>query len=182
MELLPKMRSNWKRILLQEISTIVEQIMNRDAKVCQPEDSLNKAAQIMWEHRCGALPVVDKQFRPIGFLTDRDICMGAYTQGKTLSSLRVDTAMAREVFSCKAADDLESAATTMQQKRLRRLPVLDREGKLVGLLLLDDLAHEATRTLRGGENTALRDLVLEILLSINRGRMRLSASSQAPDE
>src|SRR5580692_11984200 len=103
MELLPKMRSNWKRILLQEISTIVEQIMNRDAKVCRPEDSLNKAAQIMWEHRCGALPVVYNQFRPIGFLTDRDICMGAYTQGKTLSSLRVDTAMAREVFPCKAA-------------------------------------------------------------------------------
>jgi CBS-domain-containing membrane protein len=161
---------------------IVEQIMNRDAKVCYPQDSLNKAAQIMWDHRCGALPVVDDHFRPIGFLTDRDICMCAYTQGKTLSSLQVNTAMARKVFSCQAADDLEFAAASMQQKRLRRLLVVDSEGKLVGLLSLDDLAHEARRNLRGGANTALRDLVLEVLLSINRGRMRLSASSRTLDE
>ena len=161
---------------------IVEQIMNRDAKVCEPEDSLNRAAQIMWEHRCGALPVVDKQFRPVGFLTDRDICMGAYTQGKILGAIPVATAMAREVFRCNATDDLESAASLMRQRGLRRMPVVDSEGRLVGLLLLDDLAHEATRTLRGGVNSSLRDLVLEILLSINRGRMRLHVSREGQEE
>jgi predicted transcriptional regulator len=56
---------------------IVEQIMNRDVKACHPQDSLNLAAQIMWDNACGA--VVDEQSRPIGFLADRDVCMAAYT-------------------------------------------------------------------------------------------------------
>jgi CBS-domain-containing membrane protein len=151
----------------------VEQIMNRDVKSCGPQDPLNRAAQIMWEKRCGAVPVVDEQSRPIGFLTDRDICMAAYTQGKPLDALRVETAMARKVVSCGVEDELGSAARLMQQNRTRRLPVIDQNGKLVGLLSLDDLACEAARTLRGGVNDELRNLVLEVHLSINRGRMLL---------
>jgi CBS domain-containing protein len=60
----------------------VEQVMNRSVKSCRPGDSLNQAAQLMWENRCGAVPVVDAEFKPVGFLTDRDICMAAYTRGK----------------------------------------------------------------------------------------------------
>ena len=151
----------------------VEQIMNRDVKTCHPKDSLNQAAKIMWEQRCGAVPVVDEQGRAVGFLTDRDICMAAYTQGKPLDKLRVETAMARKVVSCTAEDDLDSAARLMRQSRTRRLPVVDKGGTLVGLLSLDDLACEAARTLRGGVNDELRNLVLEVHLSINRGRLRV---------
>ena len=151
----------------------VEQIMNREVKTCRPQDSLNQAAQIMWDERCGAVPVVDDQSKPIGFLTDRDICMAAYTQGKPLIALQVEGAMARKVVCCRAEDDLDSAAQLMRQNRTRRLPVTDREGALVGLLSLDDLACEAARTLRGGTNDELRNLVLEVHLSINRGRVRV---------
>ena len=151
----------------------VEQIMNRSVKVCRPQDSLNKAAQIMWDEPCGAVPVVDDQCKSVGFLTDRDICMAAYTQGKPLEELRVETAMARKVVSCVAEDDLGSAAGLMRQNRTRRLPVIDQDGALVGLLSLDDLACEAARSLRGGVNDELRNLVLEVHLSINRGRVRL---------
>ena len=151
----------------------VEQIMNRDVKTCGPQDSLNKAAQIMWDESCGAVPVVDDQCRPVGFLTDRDICMAAYTQGKPLVELRVEGAMARKLVCCHAEDDLDSAAQLMRQNRTRRLPVTDRAGILVGLLSLDDLACEAARSLRGGTNAKLKDLVLEVHLSINRGRIRL---------
>jgi CBS-domain-containing membrane protein len=151
----------------------VDQIMNRNAKVCRPQDSLNKAAQIMWENSCGAVPVVDEQSRPVGFLTDRDICMAAYTQGKSLELLCVEGAMAKKVVCCKADDDLASAAHAMRQSGLRRLPVTDKEGRLVGLLSLDDLAHEAARTLRGGVNQELRNLVADTLISINRGRVHV---------
>lgn len=61
----------------------------------------------------------------------------------------------------------------MRQNCTRRLPVTDRDGALVGLLSLDDLACQASRTLRGGINNELRNLVLEVHLSINRGRVRL---------
>jgi CBS domain-containing protein len=151
----------------------VEQIMNRSVKVCHPHDSLNRPAQIMWENSCGAVPVVDERSRPVGFLTDRDICMAAYTQGKPLAQLRVEAAMARKVIACRAEDDLNAAARLMRQNRTRRLPVIGSDGALVGLLSLDDLACEAARTLRGGVNSELRNLVLEVHLSINRGRPRL---------
>ena len=151
----------------------VDQIMNRKVKVCRPQDWLNKAAHIMWEEPCGAVPVVDDQGMPVGFLTDRDICMAAYTQGKPLEKLRVETAMARKVVSCKAEDDLNSAAQLMRKNRTRRLPLVDHNGTLVGLLSLDDLAFEAARPLRGGVNAELRDLVLEVHLSIHHGRVRL---------
>jgi CBS-domain-containing membrane protein len=151
----------------------VEQIMNRHVKVCRPQDSLNKAAQIMWEEPCGAVPVVDEQSRPIGFLTDRDICMAAYTQGKPLAALRVETAMARKVISCAAEDDVHAAAQLMRQNHMRRLLVINQDGTLLGLLSLDDLAREAARTLRGGVNEELRNLVLEVHLAIQHGRLRL---------
>src|SRR5512146_1461988 len=151
----------------------VEQIMNRAVETCHPQDSLNKAAQIMWDEPCGAVPVVDDQQKPVGFLTDRDVCMAAYTQGKRLEELRVETAMARKVVSCSGEDDLESAVGLMRQYRTRRLPVIDRNGALVGLLSLDDLACEAARLLRGGVNEELRNLVLEVHLSMHHGRRRL---------
>jgi len=151
----------------------VEQIMNRDVKVSHPQDPLNQAAQIMWEAPCGAVPVVDDQGRPVGFLTDRDICMAAYTQGQPLECLRVETAMVRKVVACKAEDDLDSAALLMEKYRTRRLPVVDHNGILVGLLSLDDLAFEAARPLRGGVNAKLRDLVLQVHLAIHHGRVRL---------
>lgn len=151
----------------------VEQIMNRDVKTCGPQDSLNKAAQIMWDEPCGAVPVIDDQGRPVGFLTDRDVCMAAYTKGKPLAELQAEGAMARKLVCCRSDDDLDSAAQLMRQNRTRRVPVIDREGVLVGLLTLDDLACEAARALRGGMNAKLRDLVLEVHLSINHGRIRL---------
>ncbi len=151
----------------------VEQIMNRDVQTCGPHDSLNKAAQIMWDTPCGAVPVVNDHRSPIGFLTDRDVCMAAYIRNRPLTELPVEEAMSRTLICCGAEDDLDSAAQLMRQHRTRRVPVVDGNGTLVGLLTLDDLACEAARTLRGGTNDELGDLVLDVLLSINRGRIRL---------
>jgi CBS-domain-containing membrane protein len=82
-------------------------------------------------------------------------------------------AMSRKVVLCRAEDDLRSAAQLMRQNRTRRLPVINPDGTLVGLLSLDDLACEAARTLRGGVNDELRNLVLEVHLAIHHGRVRL---------
>ncbi len=149
----------------------VEQMMNRAVKACSPQDSLNKAAQLMWENVCGAVPVVDPHSKPIGFLTDRDICMAAYTQGKPIHAITVEAAMAREVVCCQVSDELDYAMRLMGQKHVRRLPVIGPDGKLVGVLSLDDLAYEAGRPLRGGVNWQLRDQVAEVFLAVSRGRI-----------
>jgi CBS domain-containing protein len=123
----------------------VEQLMTRTVQACRRWDSLNQAARIMWDQDCGCVPVVDDQRHVVGIVTDRDICMAAYTRGLPLWALQVDGAMAHEVHTCRPGDTLAAAERTMRAHQLHRLPVVDEAGVLVGLLSLRDLAVEATR-------------------------------------
>ncbi len=123
----------------------VRELMTADAKACGPSDSLNRAAQLMWENDCGAIPVVDEELRVIGMVTDRDICMAAYTQGRTLKQSLVDSAMSKGAFTCALGDDIAAADKLMCERQVRRLPVVDDEGRLAGIISLSDIAREADR-------------------------------------
>lgn len=120
----------------------VEQIMNQPAVACSVHDTLNTAAQLMWEHDSGAIPVMGNDDRVIGIVTDRDICMAAYTQGRPLQAIPVQAAMAKQVFTCRPDDSVEDAEQLMGAKQIRRLPVLNDAGQLVGMLSLGDIARE----------------------------------------
>ena len=125
----------------------VQELMTTQVKSCAPDDSLERAAQLMWENDCGALPVSmgDGANRIVGMITDRDIAMGALFQHRTLSELKVRDAMAKSVETCHASDPVAQAEKIMREARIRRLPVLDGAGSLVGILCLADLAREATQ-------------------------------------
>jgi CBS domain-containing protein len=123
----------------------VEETMTKDARVCAPTDTLNRAAQLMWENDCGCVPVVEADSKVVGMLTDRDICMAAYTQGATLHGTQVSSAMSREVFSCRPGDNLVSAQQLMRSHRVRRLPVVTEHGKLAGIISLTDIARAIER-------------------------------------
>jgi len=130
----------------------VEQLMTRDVKVCRSDDTLNRAAQLMWEFDCGCIPVIgtDGDGVVLGVVTDRDIAMAAYTQGRPLSAVSVSTAMARKVITCRANDGIDQAEALMRDNQVRRLPVLDQSGRLVGILSLDDIAREVQREAESG--------------------------------
>jgi CBS domain-containing protein len=121
----------------------VEQIMSRNVRTCSSEDSLNTAARIMWENDCGCVPVVDAGNHVMGMLTDRDISMAAYIQGRRLNDMSVSSAMSRDVFTCQPDDNVTAAGEVLRMHRIRRLPVVDKSGVLVGLLSLNDIACEA---------------------------------------
>lgn len=158
----------------------VKRLMKHQVRICGPHDTLNIAAQIMWEEVCGSVPVVDVDSRPVGFLTDRDICMAAYTQGRPLGELTVESAMARSVVSCGSEDDLTHATQLMRNNSLRRLPVVDASGILVGLLSLDDIACESQRNLRGATDHNLAGVVADVYGSIASTRCRRRHSSDPP--
>jgi len=122
----------------------VSDLMTAVVATCGPSDSLNRAAQIMWEQRCGSVPVVDETGAPAGMLTDRDAAMAAYTQGRRLDDISVSTAMSRPVWSCAATAPVEEAEGLMMAHGVRRLAVVDPQGRLVGVLSLDDIARGAT--------------------------------------
>jgi len=136
----------------------VQDLMTKQVQSCAPEDSLEHAAQLMWEHDCGCLPVCagNGANKTIGVITDRDICMNAYFQGKPLRDLRVRDAMAKQLHSCRASDAVHEAEKVMRESQIRRLPVIDAQGVLVGMISLADLAREAAR-----ESTAERKEISE---------------------
>lgn len=118
----------------------VSKLMRKDVKCCRIEDSLDTAAQLMWDFDIGALPVLDSEARVVGMITDRDVCMAAYTQGRQLRDIRVDTAMATKVIACRPDDDVVTARVLMADNQIRRLPVIGPEGRAAGIITIEDLA------------------------------------------
>jgi CBS domain-containing protein len=117
------------------------ELMTKGVLTCSPDDKLNRAAQIMWEHNCGAVLVVEANRRTIGIITDRDICMAAYTQGKPLWEIPVSAAAAYELISALPDDTIESVEALMRSAQIRRVPVLDKGGRAVGIISMADIAR-----------------------------------------
>ena len=125
----------------------ITRLMTTKVESCRPDESLSQAAERMWTHDCGCLPVLDPDGtgRVIGMVTDRDICMSAMFQGRPLHDLCVADAMSKDVRTCRPTDSVHVAERIMQESQIRRLPVVDDDGCLIGLLTLADLAREAAR-------------------------------------
>ncbi len=122
----------------------VEQLMTRPVWTCEPGASLQVAAGLMWEHDVGCV-VVQAGGRIVGVITDRDICMGGYTTGLAFNEVLVSRSMAIEPSVIDARATVDAAERLMRSKGIRRLPVVDDAGHLVGLLSLNDIAREAAR-------------------------------------
>jgi CBS domain-containing protein len=123
----------------------ISQVMKTDVEICEPDDNLAAAAGRMWDCDIGCLPVVDGAGQVIGMVTDRDICMAALTRGQALHEIPVSVAMAKEVLSCPPDATLIEAEEIMRSGQVRRLPVIDSDACLVGIVSLNDLALLADR-------------------------------------
>jgi CBS domain-containing protein len=125
----------------------IEELMNRFPATCGPDDTLREAQQKMQGGNCEFLPVTDGRESQclVGVITDGDIRMAAQLGGRSLEELRVRDAMAKEVYTCNAGDSLAEAEAIMQEAGIRRLPVLDESGRLLGVLSLTAVAYEAER-------------------------------------
>lgn len=135
------------------IAMRAQDLMSHPVFTCHVNDTLNVAAQRMWDHDCGALPVVNDEGILVGMVTDRDICMSAYMRGEALDSLLVNGAMSKHVVAARADEPIADVEEQMAKHKVRRLPVIDREGRPIGIISLNDLALEAAQPdtrLRGG--------------------------------
>jgi CBS domain-containing protein len=117
----------------------VSEVMTRAVQTVRPDDSLMDAAARMEELDVGMLPVCDGE-RLVGMLTDRDITMRSTAAGTSPGTARVQQAMTADVVYCFEDQDVSEATRLMQDKQIRRLAVLDRNKRLVGVVSLGDLA------------------------------------------
>lgn len=124
----------------------VEAIMTASPMTCRPADSLHDAAQRLWAEDCGSLPVVDGRNRLVGIITDRDIAMAGYLRNRRLAEIRVADSMSRQIAMCAPSDTVDLAMERMRTTRVRRLPICDDEGTLLGMLSIADVTQEALRS------------------------------------
>jgi CBS domain-containing protein len=131
----------------------VSELMTKNAMTCRPDQPLHHAAQIMWDHDCGCVPVVDDFNTIQGMITDRDVCMAALMQGRSLSEIPIGSAMSRAIYGCAPSDDVDKAAELMRARQVRRVPVLDAEGHVLGVLSLGDFARALSSSATNGVTT-----------------------------
>jgi CBS domain-containing protein len=99
----------------------------------------------MWDRDCGVIPVVDAAGQVVGVVTDRDICIGLATKGRTASHVAAREIMSRGLHTCLPGDDVAAALDVMKSAKVRRLPVIDRDGHLKGILSLNDVVLNTKR-------------------------------------
>ena len=132
----------------------VKDVMTKDVRICGINDDVSTAARTMWMRNCGVLPVVAKDGSVVGIVTDRDLCIAAGSKNREPSRISVSEVITHRLYSCAPDADVREALQIMREKRVRRLPVLDADGKLCGILSLDDVALKARQAAKPAELSA----------------------------
>ena len=124
----------------------VRDIMVKAPVFCHPDTNLAVVTEKMWVHDCGMLPVVDDELGVVGVITDRDICISLGTRNQKASDIRVRDVTSGNLYACVPDDEIHSALGIMEKGRVRRLPVVNREVKLMGVLSMGDNTLHAQKT------------------------------------
>ncbi len=119
-------------------------IMSAPAHTCVPTTDLATVARLMWDHDCGFIPVVDASGTVAGVVTDRDICIATATRRLLPEHLTAAQVMTSAIHACHLSDSVKDVLATMKRCRIRRVPVLDHEGRLQGVISLNDLVLAST--------------------------------------
>ncbi len=147
----------------------VSEVMTAAVKSCPIAGSINDAAQIMWENDCGCVPIVDEETRVVGVVTDRDLAMATYTQGRPLFDIAIEPVMSKKVVTCGPDDSVSFALKLMREAKVHRLPVVDEAGKLAGLISLSDIGREIEIDSAGARSNPAIELA-DVVASIRKPR------------
>jgi CBS domain-containing protein len=119
--------------------------MTTNAAFCRRETNLAAVGALMWEHDCGLIPVLDDKEKVTGVITDRDICIALSTRDRQPSKITAGEITTAPAFVCSPDDEIQTALITMSREKLHRLPVVNRERGLVGILSIKDLLLQAEK-------------------------------------
>jgi CBS domain-containing protein len=126
----------------------VKDVMHKGVEWAAPSTPVPDLARLMQKHDIGSIPVGEND-RLIGMVTDRDIVCRGLANGKDVSKLTARDVMTSNIVWCHADEDLDDATRIMEDKKIRRLPVIDKNKRMVGMLSLGDISHSAKSKLSG---------------------------------
>lgn len=123
-------------------------VMTKNPVACLPDDTASKAAQLMRNVDVGSIPVIENEQtrKLIGIVTDRDLALHVVADDLKASSVKVNDVMTREVVTCRTDDNIQMAVEAMAQNQLRRMPVVDRDQRLVGIIAQADVATRVNQS------------------------------------
>jgi CBS domain-containing protein len=118
------------------------EVMTKNPVCCLPNDSAAKAAELMKSGNIGSIPVIENEQsqKLVGIVTDRDLALKIVAGGRDAKSTEAQEVMTREVVTCLADDDLQNALDAMSAHKLRRIPVIDNNNRIVGIIAQADVA------------------------------------------
>ena len=124
------------------------EVMTKNPVCCVPGDRVAKVAQLMKNTDVGSVPIVEDEHsrRLVGIVTDRDLALKMVAEGRSALTAKAEEVMSVGMVTCRAEDDLEKALDAMSGKQLRRIPVVDDDGKIVGIIAQADVATRVNRS------------------------------------
>lgn len=134
----------------------VKEAMHAGVEWVEPETPVSMIAQKMRDLDIGAIPVCEKDHL-VGMITDRDITCRAVAKGTDLSKLTAGDVMTKNVVYCRDTEDLQDAIHIMENKQIRRMPAIDQDKRMVGMLSLGDVSHAASQQIAGEVIKAVSD-------------------------
>ncbi len=141
-----------------------EEVMTKNPVCCVPSDNVAKVAEMMKHENIGPIPVIENEQtrKLVGIVTDRDLAMKIVAEGRDARSTKVDVVMTQKVVTCHADDDLQKALDTMSEHQLRRIPIVDKDNRILGIISQADVATRVNQP----EKTA--EMVKEISQSSSK--------------
>lgn len=121
----------------------IKDVMTASPLTCHTRDTLDASCRIMWDSDCGSVPVVDDEGRLAGILTDRDVAIASWTRGEPMSRIPAAAVMSTKVTTCHEDDNVGDVHDKMRAARVRRIPVVDADGRPRGIVSLNDIACHA---------------------------------------
>ncbi|MBI4564439.1 MAG: CBS domain-containing protein [Planctomycetes bacterium] len=140
----------------------VRDVIKKDVQLCHPDMNLAEVGHLMLEADCGVIPVVDQGGKPIGVITDRDAFIALATRNRPAAELKVgDIVAGNHVLTCTTDDDIQDVLETMRTHQIRRVPIKDEEGRLAGIVSINDLVivAKSDREAKTGDVT-FKDIAL----------------------
>lgn len=157
----------------------VKDVMTKAVKACSRETTLTDVGLIMVSRNCGIVPVVDKNSKVVGVVTDRDLLLNLVKHDAKPSEITVGTILGSEVHACRPDDSIEDVLHAMCRHKVRRLPVTDDNGIIEGIISLDDIVLESHETGHALESGPSYDTVVNAFKEICAHQVVFGTRNQA---
>jgi CBS domain-containing protein len=142
--------SFWGQFQTQLAGKTAADLMTDNPAFCKRDTSLQEVARLMVDHQCGEIPVVDENQRPIGVITDRDITCRTIAKGQNPLTVQAARVMSSPIIYVNHRDDVSKWINLFEENQIKRIPVVDDQGLLVGVLSQSDLVKFLGRNIPGG--------------------------------